>query len=52
MRDYVIAKIKITRYGWEGEERFLAKITQGKYETSFNEGTLKRVLKRLVEEIN
>lgn len=48
---YVVARIKVTRYAYQGKERYLAEIKKGRDTTTFNESTLKKLLKRLSEEV-
>ena len=49
--EYVVARIKITKYVYHGKERYLAEIKKGRYTRTFNESTLKKLLKRLSKEV-
>lgn len=47
----ILARIKVSEYEYEGKKGFLAEIKQGRYTTTFNENTLKKLFNGLGKRI-
>lgn len=51
MKKSILYRIKISRFKYEGKDRYLAEIDDGGCEMSFSEPNKKALLKRMVREI-